>query len=211
LWSESELTRCERSGDLFNSAWDAEDVTGVVVAEAIWVICFVVMAVWMARYGWVRSAPGIVRRLKNSRNEHRVRLGHLDGIGLWNPADSRSSGRVYGPGVGVYRLDDEGQVHLNWTPQSGQEQHLVGPLPVDGPNAPGRPRARKMAWTIAGIYGGSLVLGFVLGYRLSDGSSGRRVVVGLFGGLGGYVAMYVVMLVVLTALGMRHRSRKTHN
>jgi hypothetical protein len=183
----------------------------VVVAEAICLIPAIVTAVGMARYAWVRSATGIVRRLKNSPNEHRVRLGLLDWTGIWNPADSRSSGRVYGPGVGVYRLDDEGQIHLNWTPQDGQVQHLVGTLPVDGANAAGRRRARRIAWTIAGIYGGSLVLGFVLGYRLSDGSSGRRVVVGLFGGLGGYVAMYVVMLVVLTVLGMRHRSRKTHN
>jgi hypothetical protein len=49
-------------------------------------------------------------------------------------------------------------------------------------------------------------LGFTIGYGLSSGGTGHRVLIGLFAGLGGYIAAYFVLLAVLTVLGARHRT-----
>jgi hypothetical protein len=103
---------------------------------------------------------------------------------VWNPG-SRAGHRtpLFGPGRASYWVDDDHMVQLDWQPKTGIPQHTCGPIPelaIQGTSADRRKRhLLRLVVLVYCAYPIIAAIGFVVGYVVSNGPHGHRMVVGL--------------------------------
>jgi hypothetical protein len=162
---------------------------------------------WGVRRGQRRTPAGVVTQLRKHPGErYRVRESASQRLsGTWNPGKPFGSGNIYGYGTGSYWLEGD-QVHLEWHPKKGSSEHFVGPAPTVQ-TVSRSSRALRGLIAALGIYLAAAVVGFLLAYELSSGSSTYRSGIGAFGAMAGYLAAYVVAIVVVAVVrSRRHRA-----
>jgi hypothetical protein len=169
---------------------------------------------WAIRHARALSPLIVLRHISVPGVRHRTRVNRFDMGGAWDPSRSwETFPRVYGPGTGLYWLDDERQVHLDWSPDAGGRRELVGPVPdALEPTSPGLRQLRRVLRRVLLTYGLMLISGLALGYIFAEGSEARRLVVALFCGAAGYGLAYIAVRIALTVtiIGRSRESRLPH-
>jgi hypothetical protein len=182
-------------------------VAAVVVVACAWVALVAGEVIYAKRRTDAKIPRDIVRRISKPGTRHVVRLRGLmaGATGTWNPAKPWGTRNwLYGPGEATYWMGDDGLVHLDWRPQRGEAQQLVGPVPpAADPNAPGRQRMRRVRRLLLTVYAAFAVGGFAWGYASSAGPASHRSAVAAFCAFVAYVLAYFAMLSVLAIA--RHR------
>lgn len=131
-----------------------------VTAAVLAFLYFAVVGIHATRISKKRSAHGIMLRLQHPGDTVSVTATHIARKGgLWNPGRPPGIGNpITEPGIAIYELGADGQVHLDWHGRHGL-QKFVGPPP----QAHGDSSTRTMLWTML-IFG---IGGISIGYLFS--------------------------------------------
>lgn len=196
----------------------SSDVAGTVVAAfftGIPLLGLLAYLVWGFRHAIDLSPQVTVRRISSPGLRHRVRVNRFDIGGAWDPSGNWNTNTwsignsmpvVNGPGIAVYWLDDDRQVHLDWSPDDGKPRTLVGPVPaILEPTSPERQRKAHVLRVGLLWYALMTVAGLEVGYRFATGP--HRPLIAVFSGLAGYGLAY---LIVMSAVVVTH-ARKHHD
>lgn len=180
-------------------------------------VCFLILMAWAIAHGRDLSPQATIRRISTPGVRHRVRLNSLDSGGTWDPSGSWKTEdtwnawnlmpRVYGPGTAEYWLDEQRQVHLQWSPDKGEQRELVGPVPsfLESSGSSRQGAHRHLVAAGLSFYAVMTLAGLELGYRFAQGSHDRRLLIALFCGLAGYGVAYVVVMAALVVIHARRR------
>ena len=186
------------------SADGREDAQGAVaLAVVVGLLATAAIAV-IARWSAQSRLPrGVLKRLAVPGARHHVRVDASNSMaGTWNPAKPlalNSFIREYG--TGTYWLDDEGIVHLDWTPTNGRTVHLSGPAPTL------RTRSKAVRAASAG-YAVVLLAAFVTGYVVSSGDGTARLGVALLAAFAAAVVGWLVSISGLVGRSVRLLARR---
>lgn len=179
-----------------------EDAAVAVVLALAFVLSLVLLSIGMLR-AYVRTPQAIVRRLRAGRDPLVVLL--RGARGTWDPSRPIGPGNTrWGPARATYWLEGE-TVHLRYHPVLGTPEDVEGPLP----ELPTRPIRLLQAMFVG--YLAVVVIGFAVGYAVSTGDSGRRLLFGWFGTAGAMVLVWLLTLVVNIGRAVRNlgRDRRT--
>ena len=176
-------------------------VTAAAVTAVLGGVIYGCVFWWAFRRARRTYSRAIVRRLQQTGQQVEIKVS--DRRGTWNPARKEVAGRLFANGRAVYSLDASGVVHLEFHPVAGAQQDYEGPIPTWHDSPEGRRRRRFMRRLWVG-YTAWLLIGFVVGYLVAQGSEGKHLVLGV---VGLFVAM-ILASVATTALrvGMAVRS-----
>jgi len=140
----------------------------------------------------------IVAQLQNGGAPVRVSVRYT--AGTWDP---RGVGkRIFAAGKATYTLDDSGNVHLHLQPKQGAVQDLVGPVPE-----PSSTKARRTVRALLIGYALALAVGFLLGFVLSGGTPGSRLIWGCIGIAVSMIAVWLATLAVAVGTSIRKLRR----
>lgn len=155
---------------------------------------------WAFRRAQRTYSKAVVQQLKATGQPVVIRVS--DRRGTWNPAKREVSGRLFANGRAVYRLDGAEVVHLEFYPDAGGEKHYEGPVPAwhDSPDRRRRQRMVRHVWLGYLVW---LVAGFVVGYLLVHGSTGKRLLVGVAGIFIAMVLASIATTAVRVAIAVR--------
>jgi hypothetical protein len=184
-------------------------VTALIVVCS-WVLLMGGTIWWVVRKGLQSTPWRVVRVLTEGRGPYKVTLS--GGFRTtWNPAKPLGSNNgISGPGVGVYRLDDSGEVHLTWTPKDGVPREHTGPIPDRvRPNSEQTVRMRRMWHRFIYLYLATLVGGFLLGFAVAGGDIAHRLAGGSIGVLVAILALALGGTVLSGVRSFRHQPNRT--
>jgi hypothetical protein len=183
-------------------------VVGGIVAGASGAGVGLVFLVWWVRRAWRRTAVSVVKALHRGE-ERQVRVFVLEATGgTWKPTKSGElDNRIFEPGRGTYRLDEGGDVVLDWQPAHGSTVRYTGPVPATL-NDPSQQRRRsKVLRLIIAVEAGAIAAGFSVAFLVSSGSVATRLGWGLLGIFAGQVAVWLLTLVLNVGHGIRGVAR----
>lgn len=151
--------------------------TEVVIAMFTFIFAVIVVG---ARHTSRRAPTRVVKSLITRGGPYEVRIDRL--TSLWVPGRTDPHDTVTGPGTGVYRLDDAGDIHLAWTPQRGDAVEFRGPVPDNlRPDSPQMRRARRVVRVALCALLVVLSCGFAIGAAVGGGTTSHRVSSGFIG------------------------------
>jgi hypothetical protein len=172
-----------------------------LIGVVLWLLLIGGTIWWRVRKGLQSTPWRVVRVLTEGRGPYEVRIG--GGFrSTWNPAKPLgASNGLSGPGVGVYRLNESGDVVLTWTPEGEAPRELSGPIPDRvRPDSEQTVRMRRMWHRLVYVYLTTLIAGFVVGFAVAGGSTAHRLAGGSIGVL---VAILVLSLGGTAVSGVR--------
>jgi len=178
----------------------------IAVGVAAYLVLMGGLIGWRVRKGLSSTPWHVVRVLTEEGGPFEVKVAALGGT--WNPAKPLGSGNISGPGVGVYRLEESGEVHLTWTPKRGVAREFSGPIPDRvRPDSEQTVRMRRTWHRFLYVYVTMLAAGFVVGLVVAGGSTLHRLA---GGGIGVFVAI-AVMAIGGTVLSAVRSFRPKHD
>ena len=176
-----------------------------IVGAVLWLL-FVGGVLWWKARKMLQSTPWrVVRVLLEGQDPYEVHIG--GGFRTtWNPAKPLgASNGLSGPGVGAYRLDESGNVHLTWTPKGGAPRELSGPIPDRvRPNSEQTVRMRRLWHSFVYVYLTTLVVGFAAGFAIAGGTAARRLAGGAIGVFVAIVVLSIAGTVLSAVRSFRH-------
>lgn len=169
-------------------------------------VAWLAFMAWLGRYAWRRTASGVTSALRR-RGEVTVRVGWLGNA--WNPAKPLGvDNPIFDPGLGTYRMHGD-EVVLTWQPKHGSGTEYRGTIPdrLKNKQHPERRRVRRAAWIVVGVEVAAAAGGCAVGFLMSSGTTGERLLFAMLGMAGGMAVIWFVLLVANVSVGVRKALR----